>query len=54
MENIWQYLRQNRLSNRVSEGYKAIVDACCKAWMDLMRCPNQIRSIAARPWVKVA
>ena len=31
-ENIWQYLRQNYLGNRVFESYDAIVDACCEAW----------------------
>ena len=28
VENVWQYLRQNQLSNRVFDGYDAIVDAC--------------------------
>ena len=32
VENIWQYLRQNQLSNRVFDCYNAIVDACCDAW----------------------
>lgn len=54
VENIWQYLRQNQLSNRVFEGYTAIVDACCEAWMALMSCPDQIRSIADRPWARVS
>ena len=32
VENIWQFLRQNQLSNRVFANYDAIVDACCDAW----------------------
>ena len=32
VENIWQYLRQNYLSNRVFDDYDEIVDAACKAW----------------------
>ena len=32
VENIWQYLRQNWLSNRVFEDYDAIVEAGCEAW----------------------
>ena len=32
VENIWEFLRQNELSNRVFETYEAIVDACCVAW----------------------
>jgi len=32
MENVWQYLRDNGLSNLVFETYEDIVEACCKAW----------------------
>ena len=32
VENVWQYLRQNWLSNTVFENYDAIVDAACDAW----------------------
>jgi hypothetical protein len=31
VENIWQYLRQNWLSNRTFETYDAIVEAACDA-----------------------
>jgi len=31
-ENVWQFLRQAYLSNRVFETWEAIVDACCEAW----------------------
>jgi len=51
-ENIWQYLRQNYLSNRVFDTYNAIVDACCAAWNALIQQPDQIMSIASREWAK--
>ena len=35
VENIWQYLRQNWLSNRVFEDYHAIIEAGCQAWNKL-------------------
>lgn len=35
-ENVWQYLRQNYLSDRVFNTYTAIVDACCEAWNALI------------------
>jgi len=50
VENIWQYIKQNFLSNRVYDGYDAIVDACCAAWNALMAMPERIRSIAERAW----
>lgn len=52
VENIWQFLRQNFLSNRVYASYEAIVDACCEAWNKLIAVPERIRSIAARDYAK--
>jgi transposase len=52
-ENIWQFLRQNQLSNRVFNSYDDIVNACCKAWNDLTETPDRIRSITTRPWASV-
>jgi hypothetical protein len=48
VENIWQFLRQNFLSNRIYDSYEAIVDACCAAWNALIALPDRIRSIAQR------
>lgn len=52
VENIWQFLRQNFLANRVFATYDAIVDACCKAWNRLIAMPDRIRSITARDYAK--
>ena len=51
VENIWQYLRQNWLSNRVFEDYDAILDAASQAWNRLIRQPDTIRSIGRRVWI---
>jgi hypothetical protein len=52
VENIWQFLRQNYLANRVFDGYIAIVDACCNAWNAFVAAPDTIRSIATRTWAE--
>ena len=49
-ENIWQYLRQTYLSNRVFISYTAIVDAACDAWNKLIAEAGRISSIATRSW----
>ena len=54
VENIWQYLRQNWLSNRVFETYDAIVEAACEAWRNLLANPNAITSIGQRQWAHVS
>jgi transposase len=48
VENVWQYLRANWLSNRVFETYDAIVDAACQAWNNLIDQPETITSIGMR------
>jgi len=53
VENVWAYLRSNKLSNRVFETYDAIVDACCDAWNWLIAQPDQIASIGSRKWAQV-
>lgn len=49
-ENIWQYLKQTALSNRVFKSAVDIIDACCQAWNDLAHNPSLITSIAFREW----
>ncbi len=52
VENIWQYMRQNWLSNRVFEDYEAILDAACQAWNKLTAQPETITSIGIRKWIQ--
>lgn len=53
VENVWQYLRQNWLSNSVFEDYDAILDAGCHAWNKLIAQPHTITSIGMRDWAHV-
>ena len=48
MENVWQFLRDNWLSNRVFQSYEPIVDHCCHAWNRLTDQPWRIMSIGLR------
>jgi transposase len=50
VENVWQHLRANWLSNRVFETYDNIVDAACDAWRKLIAQPATITSIGSRKW----
>ncbi len=49
-ENIWQFPRDNWLSNRVFKSYDDIVDHCCDAWNRLVEQPWRIMSIGMRDW----
>ena len=50
-ENVWQFLRDNYLSNRIFKSYDDIVDHCCDAWNKLVDQPWRIMSIGLRDWV---
>ena len=52
VENVWDYLRDNTLSNSVFDDYDTIVDRCCAAWNWLVDMPDRIRSLATRSWAK--
>lgn len=53
IENVWQYLRQNFLSNRIFEDDEAIVAACCEAWRAFAALPEVVRSVTERAWATV-
>jgi len=53
MENVWQYLRANKLCGLVWDSYEAIVGTCQDAWNFLIEDKEQIKSIGTREWVCV-
>ena len=52
-EQIWQYLKDKFLSNRVFKNTEEIVEACCDAWNKLANNPMKIESIAYRNWTNI-
>ena len=53
MENVWEYLRGNKLSSGIWDEYEDILRACADAWNWLMDDPDRIRSIGPRDWATV-
>ena len=50
MENVWQFMRDNWLSNRVFDDAQVLVDHCCDAWNKFIDQPWTIMSIGLRQW----
>jgi transposase len=50
VENVWQFMRDNWLSNRIFQSYDDLVDHCCEAWNKLIDQPWRIMSIGLRDW----
>lgn len=52
-ENIWAYLRGNKLANTVYEDHDDIIDKACEAWMFFADDKQAVASITTREWAKV-
>jgi hypothetical protein len=49
-ETVWQFMRDNWLSNRVFTCYDNIVDHCADAWNKLEAQPWRVMTIGLRDW----
>ena len=50
VENVWQFIRESWLSNRIFTSYNDLLDHCCDAWNSCTNQPWTIMSIAIRDW----
>ena len=50
VEQVWLWMRQHSLSNRVFKNYEQIVDVSCDAWNRFAKQADLIRSIGDRQW----
>jgi hypothetical protein len=50
VENVWQFMRDNWLSNRIFTSYEDVIGHCCHAWNTLINQPWKIMSIGRRQW----
>jgi len=53
IENVWEYLRANKLVMLVWNSYEAILNACKDAWNWLIADPSRVQSITQRDWASV-
>ena len=53
LENVWEYLRGNKLCALVWGSYDAIFEVCREAWGFSIDDPDRIRSIGTRSWASV-
>ena len=53
MENVWQYLRANKLAFTVFDTYDEIVDKCCEAWNFFANDSERINSITHRDRIMI-
>lgn len=51
VEQVWDFIRSNYLSNRAYKTLEDIFDACCSAWNLFAIQPELITSIGTRSWI---
>jgi hypothetical protein len=49
-EQVWLYLKNHFLANRVYQNLDNILNACCNAWNQFAHMPNLIQSLTTRNW----
>jgi len=54
MENVWAYLRGNKLSAGVWDNYDAILSACAVAWNWFISDADRVQSTGTREWATVS
>ena len=53
MENVWAYLRANKLAITVFDSYEDILNKCAAAWNFFANDTERITSITYRDWITV-
>ncbi|CAM2888492.1 IS630 family transposase [Pseudoalteromonas distincta] len=53
IEQVWSWIRQHCLSNRVFSGYEEIVEQVSQAWKKFISVPDTVKSICSRDWIKL-
>jgi hypothetical protein len=53
MENVWEFLRKNKLAITVYNDYEHIVDKSCEAWNFFADDTAAIPTITFRDWAQV-
>ena len=53
IENVWQFLRSNKLAITVFDNYEEIVEKCCSAWNFFANDKAAVASITTRSWARV-
>ena len=53
MEQVWQKLKHENLSNRVFKNYEEIIKCCAIAWNSFVDEEGNIKSLCSRAWAQV-
>jgi len=52
-EQVGRQMKHNELSNRTFKNYSEIIEACSKAWANIVNTKGAIQSLCTRTWAKI-
>lgn len=53
IEQVWHFLKQHFLSNKVYKDLNEILDKCARAWNSFINEPSRVNSLCSREWAKL-
>lgn len=53
IEQVWSWLRQNKLANRCFKDYEDIVNCICEAWNAFSKQVKTVSSLCSREWANL-
>jgi transposase len=53
IEQVWSWMRQHCLANRVFTNYEDIVDSVCKAWNTFTESAERVTKMCSREWANM-
>jgi len=53
IEQVWNWMRQHCLANRVFKDYQDIVDSVCHAWNSFTKSAARVTKMCSRDWAKL-
>ncbi|MGM8891916.1 IS630 family transposase [Psychrobacter sp. 1Y1] len=53
IEQVWSWMRQHCLANRVFKNYEDIVDSVCEAWNTFTESSERVTKLCSRDWASV-
>ncbi|GLS88934.1 hypothetical protein GCM10007916_00010 [Psychromonas marina] len=54
IEQVWSWMRQNEIANRVFKDYDDIVEKCANAWNHFRSDINRVISLCSRSWINLS
>ncbi|MBO1520344.1 transposase, partial [Oceanisphaera pacifica] len=53
IEQVWSWMRQHCLANRVLKNYEDIMSSVCEAWNTFIESAERVTQMCSREWINL-